>query len=80
MKKIERLFQYLDFKGIAHTSFEKKAKIANGYLNKVKIKGSDLGNNVIDKILIEARDLNKVWLLTGEGEMLNIKNNEAEIY
>ena len=64
----ERLIQYLKKKGIGRNKFEKAAGISIGYISNLK---SSPGADILVKILNAAPDLNRVWLLTGEGEMLN---------
>jgi hypothetical protein len=69
-KIIHRTFQYLDYKGIPHTRFEKDIGLSNGYL-KVQLKrNADVGESVINKIIDYCLDINPIWLLTGKGEML----------
>ena len=69
----QRLIEYLKYKGIGQNKFEKMAGISNGYISNLK---SAPGTGVLTKIFLAAPDLNKVWLLTGEGEML-VKSVEA---
>ena len=41
MKAIERLYQYLDYKGVKPTRFEKEIGLSNGYLGtQLKRKGT----------------------------------------
>lgn len=64
----QRLIEYLKIKGIGQTSFEKKAGLSNGYIHNLRNAPSP---TMLQKILLSASDLNRVWLLTGEGEMIN---------
>ena len=64
----QRLVEYLNKKGIGQNKFERLAGISNGYISNLK---STPGESILTKILQSAPDLNRVWLLTGEGEMLN---------
>lgn len=70
MKAIERLFEYLDFKGIPHTRFEKTIGLSNGYLNTMLKRKADLGEGVLNKIIDNCLDLRTEWLLVGKGKML----------
>lgn len=70
MKAIERLYQYLETKGIKPTNFEKEMGLSNGYLSIQKKRKADIGESVLKKITEYCRDLNPTWLLTGEGDML----------
>lgn len=67
----DRLLSYLAYKKIGQNAFEKRAGISNGYINKVK---GSIGSTIITKIVDASSDLNRDWLLYGEGEML--KNTE----
>jgi len=67
MNTKERLKEYIKFKGMAVTSFEKSIGAANSYVNSIyKSIGSDKRDVIIEKY----PDLNIDWLLTGRGEML----------
>lgn len=70
MKIIDRFLQYLDYKDIKPTRFEKEIGLSNGYLGTQKKRNADLGETIITKLLDNCLDLNPLWLLTGEGEML----------
>lgn len=63
----ERVKTYCSTKGISVSRFERWAGLSNGYFNQVK------GTPSIDKlskITAAFPDLNKYWLIYGEGEML----------
>ena len=68
----QRLIQYLQFKKIGQNKFEKMAGISVGYISNLK---KSPGAEQLMKILNAAPDLNKDWLLTGEGEMLVSEDN-----
>lgn len=70
-RKIDRFLQYLEYKGITENKATVDCGLSKGLINQAKNGKSDLGNKAVEKVLIFYRDLNKVWLLTGEGEMLN---------
>jgi hypothetical protein len=70
MNTKERLKEYIKFKGMAVTSFEKSIGAANSYVNSIyKSIGPDKVNVIIEKY----PDLNMDWLLTNRGEMLTTK-------
>lgn len=69
----ERLVKYLKYKGIGQNAFEKLCGISNGYISALKYQPSD---RLLAKILLHTPDLNRVWLLTGEGDMLNEEKPE----
>ena len=70
MKSIERLMQYIDYKGISKRVFEVDNDLSNGYLWKQLSINADLGEGVLIKILENCPDLSPEWLLTGKGEMI----------
>ena len=63
----QRLVEYLKYKGIGQNKFERLAGISNGYISNLK---AAPGAVHLTKILNAADDLNKDWLLTGDGQML----------
>ena len=71
MRKIDRLLQYLKYKGISENKATQECGLAQGLLHQAKSGKADLGYKSIDKLLIKYTDLNRTWLLTGEGDMLN---------
>lgn len=77
MRKIDRFLQYLDYNGITENRATIECKLSQGLLHQAKSGKSDLGYKTIDKILDKYQDINRVWLLTGEGEML--KTGKAEV-
>lgn len=64
----QRLIDYLEFKQIGRNRFEKMAGLSLGYIT--KLKNAPRPEKLV-KILHAAPDLNRVWLLTGEGSMLS---------
>lgn len=70
-ERAQRLFKYMDYKGLNDNQVTQMCKLSQGLLGQAKKGKSDLGKVTIDKILKTFQDLNRVWLLTGAGEMLN---------
>lgn len=70
MKIINRIYQYIDYRGIKPTRFEKQLGLSNGYLGTQLKRNADLGESVINKIIDNCLDLNSEWLITGRGNML----------
>lgn len=70
MKIIDRISQYIEFKEIKPTVFEKEVGLSNGYLGTQRKRNADIGEGVINKILDYCLDISPTWLITGKGEML----------
>lgn len=71
MRIIDRLIQYLEHKKITPYAFERACQVANGYLKKQhKGKGS-IGSDILIRIHENYIDLSLIWLIAGEGDMLN---------
>jgi hypothetical protein len=69
-KMIDRLFRYMDIKGLSPSAYEKRLGLSNGYLKKqLNAKGS-IGGDVLEKILYDDPSLNPMWLLMGSGNMI----------
>lgn len=69
----ERLILFVRTKNISQKKFETLAGLSNGYLNNLK------NSPTVDKlqsILKAFPELNRRWLLTGKGEMLNFEDDD----
>lgn len=75
MGQRERILQFIEKMNISRAEFERRSGLANGYVKKLK---SNLGDGKLNDVLTAFPNLNKIWLLTGEGEMLNTLNDETE--
>lgn len=76
MNTKERLLKFIEEAGITIAEFERKCSLSNGYIR--KLKGS-VGSDKIEDIIKAYPQLNRVWLLSGEGQMLNpsvVQNNQ----
>lgn len=72
----ERTYQFIEFKGITVKRFEELCKLSNGYVSSMR-KG--YGDDKLNNVLTMFPELNREWLLYGEGDMLNppiIQNNQ----
>lgn len=76
-RKIDRFLEYLDKKGISENKATVDCQLSQGLLYRAKIGMSDIGNKAVEKILETYADLSRVWLLTGEGEMLKISESKS---
>lgn len=70
MKAIDRFYEYMAKKSLKPTAVEKEIGLSNGYLSAQKKRNADMGEGAMIKIIDYFRDINPVWLLTGEGSML----------
>lgn len=71
----ERISEFIKFKNISNRGFESRCGLSNGYLRQLR------NSPTVDKIeiIISAfPELNKEWLMTGEGEMLKSSATEHE--
>ena len=70
MRIIDRFDKYMEFRGINDNQVTVNCDLSVGLIGKARKGRSDLGKKTIEKILNYYQDLNRVWLLTGDGEML----------
>ena len=63
----DRVEAFMAYNGIRRAVFEKSCGFSNGYTRNLKASPSA---SKIEKILIAYPELNRVWLMTGEGEMI----------
>lgn len=77
MKKIERFDKYMKFKGLNDNRVTNELGLSIGLLGKSRKEGRDLSQSAIEKILNFYTDLSRVWLMTGEGEMLRAPQPSA---
>lgn len=74
MRRIERFDNYMSFKGLNDNIVTNDLGLSVGTIGKSRKEGRDLSDRVIELILNFYTDLNRVWLLTGEGEMLKTED------
>lgn len=77
MRKIDRFDKYIEVKGLNDNRVTKDLGLSVGTLGKSRKEGRDLSDKNIEKALNFYTDLNRIWLLTGEGPMLT--TDEVEI-
>lgn len=70
----DRLKIYIKYLGIGQSKFEKQCNLSNGYINNSK---GNFGASKLEYILKSYPELNREWLLYGEGEMLKSPVQEA---
>ena len=67
---LERLKQYIDFKGISVAAFERSIGMANASFGKSLKKQGAIGTDKLENILRIYPDISPAWLLKGEGNMI----------
>lgn len=70
MRKIERFDKYMKIKGLNDNKVTLDLGLSVGTIGKSRKEGRDLSEKVVEQILKFYTDLNRIWLLTGEGDML----------
>lgn len=74
----DRIETFIKHQGIRRSTFEKSCGFSNGYTRNLKENPSA---SKIEDILNAYPELNRIWLLTGEGEMLKDSlTNVGEVY
>lgn len=69
----ERLIEFYTTLGISKREFERTIGAANGYIDKLKHAPT---TKKMESILLHYPQLNKIWLLTGEGQMFNYQDDD----
>ena len=64
----ERLLIFVKSLGVSRSEFERRSCLSNGYINNIR---EGMGADKVENVLRAYPQLNRNWLLTGEGEMLN---------
>ncbi|CAA0255081.1 S24 family peptidase [Tenacibaculum maritimum] len=67
---VERIKEFIDFKDIKVTSFERKIGASKGVLSRSIKNKTDIQSKWASKIVENYPQINATWLLTGEGSML----------
>lgn len=77
-ERMQRFSMYMEVKNLNDNQVTKECGLSKGLLGQARTGKSDLGSKAVDKISNTYKDLNRVWLLTGEGDMLIQGNEKAE--
>lgn len=67
---IDRFDVYMSSVGLNDNKVTVQLNLSKGLIGKSRNPGRDLSNKIVSQILETYTNLNKVWLLTGEGSML----------
>lgn len=66
----------MEYSGLNDNKVTVECGLSQGLIGQARSGKSDLGTKTIEKILSKYQDLNRVWLITGEGEMLRAETQE----
>ena len=78
MKPIERIQIFMHFKKISPHAFEQKIDLSNGYFSKQLKNLGSVGSDILIKIYLAYPELDILWVLTGEGQMLKQAEHESQ--
>ena len=78
MKPIERIAIFIHFKKISPHAFEKKIELSNGYFSKQLKHLGSVGSDIFIRIHDAYTDLDILWVLTGERQMLKEEIPDSE--
>lgn len=70
MRRIDRFDKYMKYSGLNDNKVTIQLGLTVGVIGKSRKEGRDLSDKVIEEILNYYTDINRIWLLTGEGNML----------
>lgn len=73
-KTIDRLMQFIKYAGLSARKFDLSIGASNGYTLRMQKNNASVGSDVIENILRIYPQLNVVWLITGQGEMLKTED------
>ena len=76
---IDRFDVYMSSVGLNDNKVTVQLNLSKGLIGKSRNPGRDLSNKIVSQILETYTNLNKVWLLTGEGSMLNTPEQETPV-
>ncbi|MGL4363608.1 MAG: hypothetical protein ACRCSB_00195 [Bacteroidales bacterium] len=66
----KRVGEFIEVKGISYYAFENLLGVSRGTISKSVKENKSIGSAILEKILAIFPELSPVWLLTGNGEML----------
>lgn len=75
---IDRFDKYMIYSGLNDNQVTKDAELSVGTIGKSRQENRDLSNRVLNKLLQVYPEISRVWLLTGEGQMLVGDTPETE--
>lgn len=73
-KIIDRIHDYIHYKGLSMRSFESQAGLTNGIISTALKRKTDISWESVSKIVDTYKEIDIEWLITGNGQMLKIDN------
>lgn len=70
MKIIDRIIEFIKHKNMSMRAFDISIKVGNGYTSKQAKSNASVGSDVLERIIDTYPDLNPLWLITGDGNMI----------
>jgi hypothetical protein len=74
---LNRIKEYLDFKSISISAFERSIGMSNASFGKSLKSNGAIGTDKLENILSVYPDISAEWLLTGRGEMIRNESQET---
>ena len=72
---VQRIKAYIDAKNISISAFEKMVGLSNGTFRKSYEGNKAIKSDVLEEVFAIFEDISPIWLLTGEGEMIEKKES-----
>lgn len=73
---VERIVQFIEFKGISKREFASKVGISHSLIGKA----NSIGSDKLEKILSVYPEINPIWLITGKEVMKKLKFEYQTVY
>lgn len=73
-KIIDRIHDYIHYKGLSMRSFEAQAGLTNGIISTALKRKTDISWESVSKIVDTYKEIDIEWLITGNGQMLKVDN------
>ena len=72
----ERLKQFIESKGISIREFCRRCELSSSYVSNMR---NSISEKMLDKIAIQYPELNRAWLLLGEGTMTTLETDNSTL-
>ncbi|WP_340074578.1 hypothetical protein [Leptobacterium sp. I13] len=78
MKIVDRIKLFIDHRNISMRRFDESIGMSKGYMSRQIKTNASVGGDVLERIIDAYPELNPIWLLKGEGDMLYTRNMVQE--